>query len=170
MLFLLILPRASIANGRNNMPFEKAYVAIDLEPEKNIISESPLHVTITPPIALEDSNVPKVVDRLSKDIANLGLIEIEGEDEAEFGSSINPVRVRKIALSVLLSELHRKSMNVMEEFDPNIDETYARENWQPHSTSKDSIELGEGDKRIADHVVLLGKQNGGGGLVLLKYR
>lgn len=143
------------------MPFEKAYVAIDLEPEKNIGLKSPLHITVKPPIALEDSVVQRLVDQLSNNLANLGLIEIEGEDEAEFGSNINPVRVRKIALNILLSELHRKSMNVMEEFAPDIDKTYARENWQPHSICKDNIELGEGEKRMANHVVLLGKQNGG---------
>jgi hypothetical protein len=142
------------------MSLEKAYVAIDLEPEKSIGPKSPLHVTLTPPVILEEHIIPNVIGGLSDNLANFGLVEIKGEDEAQFGPSIKPVRVRKIAVNILLSKLHERSMDVMEEFIPNIDKAYARENWQPHSTVKGGIGLSKGETRIVDHVVLLGKQKG----------
>jgi len=140
------------------MTAEKTYVAIDLEPTKAELGvSSPLHITVTPPVKIEDGMLGELTDNLREAFHSLHPFDVVGGDTDQFGPHEEPVLVRKIVPTDAIRAVHALALGVMQQTAPDIDTTYAGERYKPHSTFKNGYGLGENERRTVDHLTLLRK-------------
>lgn len=140
------------------MVAEKTYLAIDLEPSRDSLGgSSPLHITITPPVKLEEARLPQVASELKDTFRQTLAFAVVGGELDEFGPAFKSIRVRRVIPSTELLTVHNLAMDVMKRAAPDIDETYARQEYTPHSTPKDNVSLAEGEVTLVEYLILLRK-------------
>lgn len=85
---------------------------------------------------------------------------LRATEEDYFGPDSEPVRVRRFERTPQLVELHERALAAVQSVIPDVDTTYAGENYNPHSTYKGDKGVEEDEMSEVRQVTILRKNNG----------
>lgn len=147
---------------RNNMAehLQRVYTAVVLENGPSLVEESPLHMTLSPPVLIGEEAHQTFIHLLQDNLYNFGPVQLKGENEAWFNPRRGETKcthVRKIAKTAELACLHEIIMSNLGKVTGTIDGTFAYEHWSPHVSDQESRNFGRNEVFVADSVSVLAK-------------